>query len=131
MDRGGGGGLIGVGAPGGAQGEALARDRTARGAGRVSVGTIAGEGAIAVGEGEAWRVTPPRVEVVSAVGAGDSFLAELLGALAARAPLSEALARAMAAAASAVTTPATELVDPVLAEELRAAMSLTRLEKPS
>ncbi|MEO0681068.1 MAG: hexose kinase [Pseudomonadota bacterium] len=128
MDRGEAGGLLGVATPDAAQAEALARSLAARGAAEVAVVTLAGEGAIAATAAEAWRVTPPVVQVVSAVGAGDSFLAGFLGVMAAGGPLREALARAMAAAASAVTTPATALCDRASAEALYRRMSLTPLE---
>ena len=54
----------------------------------------------------------PRVQVRSAVGAGDSFVAGLVLALARGRPEEEALALAGAAAAAAVTTDATQLCRP-------------------
>ena len=52
----------------------------------------------------------------SKVGAGDSFVGGLVLKLARGAPLREACAYAVAAAASAVTSPATELCDAVQTE---------------
>lgn len=52
---------------------------------------------------------PPNVQVVSAVGAGDSFVAGLVLTLARGQDLPQALRHATACAAAAVTTPATEL----------------------
>lgn len=54
----------------------------------------------------------PRVQVVSAVGAGDTFVGALVLALAEGAPRDRALACAVAAAAAACITPATELCHP-------------------
>jgi 6-phosphofructokinase 2 len=66
-------------------------------------------GAVALSEAETVRAIPPEVEVVSKVGAGDSFVGGLVLKLAGGAHLREACAYAVAAAASAVTSPATEL----------------------
>ncbi len=66
-------------------------------------------GAIAVSDDERLRILPPKVDVISKVGAGDSFVAGLVMKLAGGASLYEGCAFAVAAAASAVTTPATEL----------------------
>jgi 6-phosphofructokinase 2 len=68
-------------------------------------------GAVALSEAETVRATPPKVDVVSKVGAGDSFVGGLVLKLARGAALREACAYAVAAAASAVTSPATELCD--------------------
>jgi 6-phosphofructokinase 2 len=59
--------------------------------------------------GRGWACTPPRVEVVSKVGAGDSFAAGLALALARGQDWPAALALGTAAAAAAVTTPGTGL----------------------
>lgn len=88
---------------------ALARDLVDRGAARIAIVTVGGDGAAAATPDGAWQVSPPRVEVVSSTGAGDSFVAGLCAQLAQGRPFEDALAFAMAAAADAVTTPATEL----------------------
>lgn len=56
--------------------------------------------------------TPPKVKLVSAVGAGDSFVAGLVLAMARRQSWPEALALGTATAAAAVMTEATELCRP-------------------
>ncbi|HKJ60718.1 MAG TPA: 1-phosphofructokinase family hexose kinase [Hyphomicrobiales bacterium] len=66
-------------------------------------------GAVAVSDEKPISVMPPKVEVVSKVGAGDSFMAGLTMQYSSGKSLFEACAFAVAAAASAVTTPATEL----------------------
>jgi 6-phosphofructokinase 2 len=73
-------------------------------------------GAVALSAGETLRATPPKVEVQSKVGAGDSFVGGLVLKLANGASLREACFYAVAAAASAVTSPATELCDAVQTE---------------
>lgn len=55
------------------------------------------------------EIRPPRVEMKSGVGAGDSFVGALVFALASGRPIEEAARYGVAAAASAVTTDATEL----------------------
>ena len=54
----------------------------------------------------------PQVKVVSAVGAGDTFVGAYVLALSQGAPRDSALAYAVAAAAAACITPATELCHP-------------------
>jgi 6-phosphofructokinase 2 len=68
-------------------------------------------GAVAVSDDKPVRVMPPKVKVVSKVGAGDSFVAGLVMQYSSGKSLFEACAFAVAAAASAVTTPATDLCD--------------------
>jgi 6-phosphofructokinase 2 len=71
--------------------------------------TYAQGGAVAVSKDGVFTGRPPKVEVVSKVGAGDSFVGGLVLKLAEGWPLPDACRYAMAAAASAVTTPASEL----------------------
>ncbi len=92
-----------------ASAETLARDLVARRACNVAVVTVGGDGAVGATAEGAWRVRPPKVRVVSSTGAGDSFVAGLTARLAEDRPFPQALAFAMAAAASAVQTEATEL----------------------
>ena len=67
-------------------------------------------GTVAISDDKPIRVMPPKVEeVVSTVGAGDSFMAGLTMQYSSGKSLFEACAYAVAAAASAVTTPATDL----------------------
>jgi 6-phosphofructokinase 2 len=74
-------------------------------------------GAIVTSATERHRIVPPRVEVLSKVGAGDSFVAGLTLKLSRGATLREAAAYAVAAATSAVTTAATQLCDGPQTEE--------------
>jgi 6-phosphofructokinase 2 len=55
------------------------------------------------------RSAPMQIDVVSAVGAGDSFLGGLVAALAKDAPLEDAFRLAVAAGSAAVMSPGTEL----------------------
>lgn len=83
---------------------------------QIVVLTFGEGGAVALSETETLRVTPPKVEVNSKVGAGDSFVGGLVFKLARGASLREACAYAVAAASSSVTSPATELCDAVQTE---------------
>jgi 6-phosphofructokinase 2 len=74
----------------------------------VSLGDL---GALLVTRDRAWRAYAPNINIVSAVGAGDSFLGALLWALVADLPMPEALRYAVAAGAAAVLTPGTALCD--------------------
>jgi 6-phosphofructokinase 2 len=71
--------------------------------------TLGEEGAMLVTRERALRAEPMRIEVASAVGAGDSFLGGLVTALAKDAPLEEAFRLAVAAGSAAVMSPGTEL----------------------
>jgi 6-phosphofructokinase 2 len=71
--------------------------------------TLGDQGALLVTAERAWRAQPMKIEMVSTVGAGDSFLGGMVAALAAGKPLDEAFRVAMAAASAAVMSPGTEL----------------------
>jgi fructose-1-phosphate kinase PfkB-like protein len=89
---------------------ALAAARTiyARGVQFVIV-TMSGDGAVAVTPDAEYRVQIPKLEVVSAVGAGDAFLSGLLCGLVKQYDWQEALRLAGAAGAAACLTPGTVL----------------------
>ena len=71
--------------------------------------TLGEDGAMLVTKDSAWRARPMQIEVVSAVGAGDSFLGGLVATLAKGKSLEEAFRVAVAAASAAVMSPGTEL----------------------
>lgn len=84
---------------------AIVEDRNVEAA----VVTLAADGAVLFHQGEARHLRPPRVPVVSKVGAGDSFVAALCCGLARDWPLDRAVAYGVAAAAAAVTSEGTAL----------------------
>ncbi|TRW97387.1 1-phosphofructokinase family hexose kinase [Paracoccus sp. M683] len=67
------------------------------------------DGSVIAGADGCWHAEAARVPVVSAVGAGDSFVAGFLLATAQGQPVNQALALGAAAASAACMTPATEL----------------------
>jgi 6-phosphofructokinase 2 len=71
--------------------------------------TLGDQGSMLVTAEHAWRAQPLNVEVVSTVGAGDSFLGGLVATLAAGKSLEEAFRVAVAAGGAAVTSAGTEL----------------------
>jgi 6-phosphofructokinase 2 len=71
--------------------------------------TLGEDGALLVTGDRAWRAEPMAIEVVSTVGAGDSFLGGLVAALAAGKPLEQAFRMAVAAGSAAVLSAGTEL----------------------
>jgi 6-phosphofructokinase 2 len=71
--------------------------------------TLGEDGALLVTADGAWRSEPMPIEVVSTVGAGDSFLGGMVAAIAAGKPLDEAFRMGVAAGAAAVMSPGTEL----------------------
>lgn len=112
--------------------EALVGARELRGRGIEHVVITRGsDGAIAVtGDGE-YRVTAPPVEVNSAVGAGDSFLAGLLLGLVRGRGWPEALALASAAGSACCLTPGTLLCRERDVRRLRPSVRVERLLEPS
>jgi len=88
---------------------AACRRLAADGRAQVIALTLGEQGALLVTATQAWRAQPMAIEVVSTVGAGDSFLGGLVAALTAGKPMGEAFRVAVAAGSAAVLTPGTEL----------------------
>ncbi|WP_354081947.1 1-phosphofructokinase family hexose kinase [Constrictibacter sp. MBR-5] len=80
--------------------------------------TLGAEGAMLATADGVLELTNPAVEVRSAVGAGDSFVAAMVVALARGRPTDEAFSYGVAAGAAAAMTPATELCRRADVEEL-------------
>jgi 6-phosphofructokinase 2 len=87
----------------------LARRLVDQQAAETVITTLGALGAITVNRESAWHAVPPDAPIISKVGAGDSFAAGYVIARNKGHAIDEALRYAMAAATSAVTTPATEL----------------------
>ncbi|MBK4215590.1 1-phosphofructokinase family hexose kinase [Paracoccus caeni] len=85
------------------------------------------DGSVIAGPDGAWHAEAARVNVVSSVGAGDSFLAGFVLAIARDWPVEDALALGAAAASAAVMTPATELCRAEQVEAFYKARVVTRL----
>ncbi|MGA7205390.1 MAG: 1-phosphofructokinase family hexose kinase [Specibacter sp.] len=82
--------------------------------------TLAEAGAMLASKAGVIRLPVPSVKLVSAVGAGDSFLAGFVLRLAQGHSVETALRTAVAAGSAAVMTPATELCRPIDVERLEA-----------
>ncbi len=76
---------------------------------KIIIVTQGANGAICASNRGSFQIVPPKVKTLSAVGAGDSFMAGLTFGMAKGFPLKKACGYAVAAATSAVTTPATSL----------------------
>ena len=102
--------------------------RLVRGGGAEFVALSLGEeGALLVGREVALRATAPRVEVLSTVGAGDSFLGGLTYELSRHSSLPEALKTAVAAGTAALLSPGTGLCDAKDVDRLRRLVDVTSL----
>lgn len=97
------------------------------GAARSVIVARGADGSVIAGQDGAWHAEAADVPVVSAVGAGDSFVAGFVLAMARDWPVPDALALGAAAASAAVTTPATELCHAHDVERLYAQKVVTRL----
>ncbi|MBE0599164.1 MAG: 1-phosphofructokinase family hexose kinase [Desulfuromonadales bacterium] len=98
--------------------EEACRELVAGGKVETVVLTLGGGGALLTSQELQLRAGPTQVQVVSAVGAGDSFVGGLTYALARNGKLEEAFWYGMAAVPAAVLTPGTELCRPKDVERL-------------
>ncbi|MDB6178089.1 hexose kinase [Paracoccus sp. Z330] len=97
------------------------------GAARAVIVARGADGSVIAEADSAWHAEAASVPVVSAVGAGDSFVAGFVLAMARDWPVPEALALGAAAASAAVMTPATELCHNHDVERYYAQRVITRL----
>jgi len=88
---------------------AAARHVTREGQAEVVALTLGDQGALLVTREEAWRAQPLPISAISAVGAGDSFLAGIVWSLASGHDLKTAFAYGAAAGSAAVLVPGTGL----------------------
>ncbi|MCJ8010917.1 1-phosphofructokinase [Paenibacillus sp. KQZ6P-2] len=93
---------------------------------RISV-SLGGAGSLTASKGSSYRVTTPKVEVVSTVGCGDSFVAGMAVSLARNLPLEEGLAMASAAGTSNAMTDQAGLIELEEFEQLRKQVQIDRL----
>lgn len=103
--------LAGALAPGVAAAADFAAALAAQGAARIVAVACGAEGTVVATPEGRWHARPPKVAVVSKVGAGDSFVAAFTLALSRGEAAQDACAAGVAAAAAAVTTPDTQLCD--------------------
>ena len=101
-----------------AEWEAAARELVAQGRAEVIALTLGERGAFLAARGLALRAAPLPVKLVSAVGAGDSFLAAMLWRLTLGKGLEDAFRYGVAAGSAALLTPGTELCRPDDVERL-------------
>ncbi len=90
----------------------VARKLIAEGGAEIVALTLGDRGALVATATEAWRAEAPKVEAVSTVGAGDSFLGALVLGLASGETFEAAVRRAIAAGSAALLSPGTELCRP-------------------
>jgi len=103
--------LAGALTPGVAAAADFAAALAATGAARIVAVACGAEGTVIASPEGRWHARPPKVPVVSKVGAGDSFVAAFTLALSRGEAAQDACAAGVAAAAAAVTTPDTRLCD--------------------
>lgn len=104
-----------------------ARKIIADGGAEIVALTLGDRGALVATATEAWRAEAPKVEAVSAVGAGDSFLGGLVLGLASGETLEAAARRAIAAGSAALLSPGTELCRPDDVTRLARDVAMRRL----
>lgn len=107
---------------------AACRKLSANGHAEIVALTLGDQGALLVTADHAWRAQPMKLEAVSTVGAGDSFVGGLVATLAKGKPLKEAFRVAMAAGAAAVMSPGTELSHAADVDRLIAQVEISELE---
>ncbi|MCB0308419.1 MAG: 1-phosphofructokinase [Bdellovibrionales bacterium] len=89
--------------------------------------TLGENGSLIVTADNAYRLTPPKVEAKSKVGAGDSFIAGAAMGFLQNLPIEEVFRHAVAAGTSAVLTEGTELVHKGTYEDLLAQIKVTNI----
>lgn len=119
--------LAGRALPAVADTAAFARELVNHGVAQLVVVARGTDGSVLVSEDEAWHAVPPEVDVVSAVGAGDSFVGGFTLCAARGEPVEECLRMGVAAAAAAVTSEATRLCDKTVTEDLRGRTKLLKI----
>jgi 6-phosphofructokinase 2 len=88
------------------------------GVARRLVMSMGAKGTVGVSADERVFCQPPKIETLSAVGAGDSMVAAIALELSAGGSFRNAIRKGVAAAGSAVLTPATELCSKQMADEI-------------
>jgi len=105
----------------------FARSLVKKGVARVVIVARGADGSV-MAEGEnAWHAVPPKVDALSKVGAGDSFVGAFTLALAGAEAPQDCLSWGVAAASAATMTEATRLCEKDTTEALRAKSIVTRL----
>ncbi len=120
--------LAGVALKTEAEQASAARDLIEAGRAEIVALTLGDAGAMLATRDGAWVACPPRVKVVSTVGAGDSFLAVLTMELMAGRTPDEALVRGVAAGSAALLKPGTDLCWPDDVDRLVADVTVRKLE---
>ncbi len=105
----------------------FARRLVAAGVARTVIVARGADGSVMATADGAWHAAGPEVEVISRVGAGDSFVGAFTLGLAREWPPEECLRFGVAAAAAACTTQATRLCDRVTTERLLAECRISSL----
>jgi 6-phosphofructokinase 2 len=107
---------------------AACRKLTADGRAQAVALTLGEQGALLVTADHAWRAQPMKIDVVSTVGAGDSFLGGMVAALAAGKSMEDSFRVAIAAASAAVRSPGTELCREADVKRLLAQVKISEIE---
>lgn len=117
--------LAGHALPDRSEGAAFARMLVRRGVAETVIIARGADGSTLVSKTEALHCSRPVSTIISAVGAGDSFVGAFALALGREMAMSEALRHGTAAASAAVLTPATQLCSREDAERLLSGCQLT------
>lgn len=99
----------------------------AKGVAKIIIVARGADGSVLATKDGAWHALNPPVEVISKVGAGDSFVGAFTYALAGNEPPEECLRHGVAAASAAVMTEATRLCDPEITQGLLDQTTITKL----
>lgn len=96
----------------------FAQELVRKGVARIVIVARGADGSVMASADERWHAVGPPVEVVSKVGAGDSFVGAFGLSLARGESLQSCLAHGVASASASVTTEATRLCEPATVERL-------------
>lgn len=90
--------------------------------------TLADEGAILATADKLWRAKAPKVEAVSTVGAGDSFLGAMVASLVKGEAIERAFRKGVAAGTAALLSPGTDLAYAAAVERLLDRVEISALD---
>lgn len=103
----------------------FAQSLVKKGVARIVIVARGADGSVLASADERWHAVGPKVEVISKVGAGDSFVGAFALSLARGESLQHCLAHGVASASASVTTEATRLCEPATVARLMKETTVT------
>ena len=94
---------------------------------KIVVISLGAQGALMVSDEGTFRATPPKIEVINPVGAGDTLVGSFAVALAQKKPISECLVFALSCATASCLSAGTGRFDQSVAAEIQKQVSIKKI----